>query len=100
MIRVVLVEFGESCVELARLLRDAGVEVVYIGELTTVDQIVRITEQEDPDVLGVAVAAGRTLDGLAESIGDVRLFTIGSSAGAETRFTTAKEAVKWVDSHR
>ncbi|SDY67026.1 methylmalonyl-CoA mutase, C-terminal domain [Amycolatopsis xylanica] len=100
MIRVVLVEFGEPCVELARLLRDAGVEVVYTGELTTVDQIVRTAEQEDPDVLGVAVGAGRRLDGLAESIGAVRLFTIGSPEGAETRFETAEEAVKWVDSHR
>jgi methylmalonyl-CoA mutase C-terminal domain/subunit len=39
---------------LAQLLRDAGVEVIYLGEHNTVDGMVEAVIEEDPDVLGLS----------------------------------------------
>ena len=39
----------------ARALRDAGMEVVYLGMRQTVESIVAAARQEDPDVLGISV---------------------------------------------
>ncbi|WP_020668328.1 hypothetical protein [Amycolatopsis nigrescens] len=57
LVRVVLAELMDTGdgVPLGRNLRDAGVEVVYAGRLRTVEQLAGIVDQEDPDVLGVAV---------------------------------------------
>lgn len=38
----------------SRALRDAGMEVVYLGANNTVEQIVRVAVQEDADVVGVS----------------------------------------------
>jgi methylmalonyl-CoA mutase C-terminal domain/subunit len=71
---VLLVEFTRpdpAAVALARLLRDAGAEVVHAGPLDTEEQIVRTAEQEDPDAVGVLGAAPPP--GLAEALNGVRL---------------------------
>jgi methylmalonyl-CoA mutase, C-terminal domain len=39
---------------LAQLLRDLGVEVIYLGEHNTVDGIVNAVLAEDPDIVGLS----------------------------------------------
>lgn len=39
---------------LAQLLRDAGIEVIYLGEHNTVDGMVNAMIQEDVDVVGIS----------------------------------------------
>ena len=39
----------------ARILRDAGMEVIYLGLRQTTDMIVAATEQEDADVIGLSM---------------------------------------------
>ena len=45
----------------ARLLRDAGMEVIYTGLHRSVDDIVSIAMQEDADVIGLSVLSGAHL---------------------------------------
>src|SRR5712692_4180837 len=45
----------------ARILRDAGMEVVYTGLHRTPEQIVSAAVQEDVDVLGVSLLSGAHL---------------------------------------
>lgn len=42
----------------ARILRDAGMEVVYTGLYKTPDQVVLAAIQEDVDVIGVSLLSG------------------------------------------
>ena len=42
----------------ARILRDAGMEVVYTGLHRTPDQIVSAAVQEDVDVIGISLLSG------------------------------------------
>ncbi|MBI5252440.1 MAG: cobalamin B12-binding domain-containing protein [Desulfomonile tiedjei] len=42
----------------ARFLRDAGMEVIYIGLRTTVKELVSAAVQEDVDVVGLSFLAG------------------------------------------
>ncbi len=42
----------------ARALRDAGMEVVYLGMRVTPDQIARAALQEDADVVGLSILSG------------------------------------------
>ena len=46
---------------IARILRDAGMEVVYSGLRRRIDEIVSIAEQEDVDVIGLSVMSGGVL---------------------------------------
>ena len=43
---------------IARAMRDAGLEVVYMGMRVTADQIAQTALQEDADVLGISVLSG------------------------------------------
>ena len=43
---------------IARLLRDAGMEVIYLGLHNTPEQVVEAATQEDVDVLGVSILSG------------------------------------------
>ena len=43
---------------IARAMRDAGMEVVYMGMRVTADQIAQTALQEDADVLGISVLSG------------------------------------------
>ena len=45
----------------ARILRDAGMEVVYTGLHRTPDQIVSAAVQEDVDVVGISLLSGAHL---------------------------------------
>ncbi len=59
-IRVVLAKLGldghdRGLKVVARILRDAGMEVVYLGLRQTTDTIVDAVEQEDADVVGISM---------------------------------------------
>ena len=47
---------------LAFLLRERGVEVIYLGEHNTVPGMVAAIEQEDPDVVGLSFSSGGYLE--------------------------------------
>ena len=67
---------------IARALRDAGMEVVYLGMRVTADQVAAAAAQEDVDVVGISILSGahmrlipRLIDalqrhGLADDSGD------------------------------
>ena len=59
-IRVVLAKLGldghdRGLKVVARMLRDAGMEVVYLGLRQTTDTVVAAVEQEDADVIGLSM---------------------------------------------
>lgn len=59
-IRVVLAKLGldghdRGLKVVARMLRDAGMEVVYLGLRQTTETVVAAVEQEDADVVGVSM---------------------------------------------
>ena len=43
---------------IARAMRDAGMEVVYMGMRVTADQIAQTALQEDADVVGISILSG------------------------------------------
>jgi methylmalonyl-CoA mutase C-terminal domain/subunit len=43
---------------IARALRDAGMEVVYLGMRLTPDQVAQAALQEDVDVVGISILSG------------------------------------------
>jgi methylmalonyl-CoA mutase, C-terminal domain len=45
----------------ARALRDAGMEVIYMGLRQSPEQIVAAAEQEDADVIGLSILSGAHL---------------------------------------
>lgn len=46
---------------IARALRDAGMEVVYLGMRVTADQVAAAAVQEDVDVVGISILSGAHL---------------------------------------
>jgi methylmalonyl-CoA mutase C-terminal domain/subunit len=74
----------------ARLLRDAGVEVIYTGLRQTIDQIVSAAIQEDVDVVALSVLSGvhmeltrKLLAELARNgAGDI-MVTVGGTIASE-----------------
>lgn len=65
--RVLLAAFDDSpeLAEVARALRDEGIEVIYAGVLGTTAELVSAAEQEDPAVIAVSPAAPEVaLDGV------------------------------------
>ena len=59
-IRVVLAKLGldghdRGLKVVARMLRDAGMEVVYLGLRQTTDTVIAAVEQEDADVIGLSM---------------------------------------------
>jgi methylmalonyl-CoA mutase C-terminal domain/subunit len=72
---------------IARALRDAGMEVVYLGMRLTPDQVAQAALQEDVDVVGISILSGahmRLISRLAQALeqrgvlGDV-LFLVGGT---------------------
>jgi methylmalonyl-CoA mutase cobalamin-binding domain/chain len=62
-LRVVLAKIGfdghdRGLKVVARTLRDAGMEVVYLGLRQTVEGVVAAAQQEDVDVVGVSIHNG------------------------------------------
>lgn len=45
----------------ARSLRDAGMEVIYLGMRVTPDQVAQAAVQEDVDVVGISILSGAHL---------------------------------------
>ena len=43
---------------IARALRDAGMEVIYLGMRLTPDQVAQAADQEDADVIGISILSG------------------------------------------
>jgi methylmalonyl-CoA mutase, C-terminal domain len=88
--RVLIGIFGLDSHELgsvavSRLLRDAGMEVVYAGRYQTPESLVRIAKQEDPDLIGMSCHSWEYLEympallkGLAEADLDVKVVAGGS----------------------
>ena len=82
-IRVVLAKLGldghdRGLKVVARMLRDAGMEVIYLGLRQTTDSVIAAVEQEDADVIGLSMhnaghlaLAPRILQALADSELDV-----------------------------
>lgn len=88
-IRVVLTKVGldghdRGVKVIAQALRDAGMEVIYVGLRRTPDDIARIVLEEDADVLGLSILSGavvpltrRVLEALrAQQVDDV-LMVVG-----------------------
>jgi len=57
---------------LAQLLRDAGIEVIYIGEHNTVPGMVRSIVAEDVDVVGLSFLSSNYLDYTEQLIAEMR----------------------------
>lgn len=62
---------------LAFLLRERGVEVIYLGEHNTVPGMVAAIEQEDPDVVGLSFSSGGYVDYTGQLIGAMRAAGLG-----------------------
>jgi methylmalonyl-CoA mutase C-terminal domain/subunit len=65
-IRIVLAKAGldghdRGVKIIARLLRDAGMEVIYAGLHNTPEQVVTAAIQEDADALGISILSGAHL---------------------------------------
>ena len=106
-IRVVLAKLGldghdRGLKVVARILRDAGMEVVYLGLRQPTEPIVDAVEQEDADVVGISMlTAGpltlgpRIVDALAEAGLDVPV-VIGGIVPDEDRPALAAAGVAGV----
>ena len=82
---------------IARALRDAGMEVVYLGMRVTADQVASAAAQEDVDVVGISILSGahmrlmpRMVEALerhglkgGEGSGDVMLLVGGTIADSD-----------------
>ena len=82
---------------IARALRDAGMEVVYLGMRVTADQVAAAAAEEDVDVVGISILSGahmrlmpRMVDALQRhglrgdaSSGDVMLLVGGTVPDAD-----------------
>ncbi len=57
----------------ARALRDAGMEVVYLGMRVSPDQVAQAAQQEDVDVVGISILSGahmRLIPRLTQALND------------------------------
>lgn len=57
---------------MARVLRDAGMEVVYTGRQQTPEQVVEAAIQEDVDVIGLSFLSGAHLALTQKIIGELK----------------------------
>lgn len=62
-VRVILAKLGldghdRGLKVVARILRDGGCEVIYLGLRQTAEQVVAAAEQEDADVIGISMHNG------------------------------------------
>jgi (2R)-ethylmalonyl-CoA mutase len=58
--------------QIAVAARDAGMEVIYSGIRSTIDQIVASARDEDPDVIGVSILSGSHLELVPDLVGKLR----------------------------
>ena len=64
--------------QIAVAARDAGMEVIYSGIRSTIDQIVASARDEDPDVIGVSILSGSHLELVPDLVGKLRTDGIDS----------------------
>ncbi|MGA0970984.1 MAG: methylmalonyl-CoA mutase family protein [Ilumatobacteraceae bacterium] len=64
--------------QIAVAARDAGMEVVYAGIRSTIDQIVAAARDEDPDVIGVSILSGSHLQLLPRLVEELRAVGVGA----------------------
>ncbi len=62
-LRIVLAKLGldghdRGLKVVARMLRDGGLEVIYLGLRQTTDQVIAAVEQEDADAIGISMLNG------------------------------------------
>ena len=91
-LRVVLAKLGldghdRGLKVVARILRDAGMEVIYLGLRQTTDTVVDAVEQEDADVVGLSMhnaghlaLAPRIVGALADAVGCAFVYERGELA--------------------
>lgn len=60
---------------IAKLLRDEGVEVIYLGEYNTARTIARAVVDEDVDLLGISAFTGNYVAKLEELMSELRQFS-------------------------
>ena len=94
-IRVVLAKLGldghdRGLKVVARILRDAGMEVIYLGLRQTTETVIDAVEQEDADVIGLSMhnaghlaLAPRILQSMADDGLDVPVIIGGIVPGAD-----------------
>ena len=66
---------------IARALRDAGMEVVYLGMRVTADQVATAAVQEDVDVVGISILSGAHLRLMTRLVAALERHGISISAG-------------------
>src|SRR5690606_2351156 len=64
--------------QIAVAARDAGMEVIYAGIRSTIDQIVASARDEDPDVIGVSILSGSHLELVPDLVAELRADGIDS----------------------
>ncbi len=81
-IRVVLAKVGldghdRGIQVVARVLRDAGMEVIYTGLWQTHEAVIRAVEDEDADVLGISLLSGAHMSLMPRLIEALRAHGLG-----------------------
>ena len=76
-IRVLLAKMGLDChdtaiVTIARALRDAGMEVIYLGLHNSAAKLAAAAEQESVDVIGLSFLSGQQLTQTRKLIDELR----------------------------
>jgi methylmalonyl-CoA mutase C-terminal domain/subunit len=76
-IRVLLAKMGLDChdtavVTLAQSLRDAGMEVIYLGLHNSAARVAASAEQEDADVIGISFLSGQQLPQTRKLVDELR----------------------------
>ena len=83
----------------ARVLRDAGVEVIYTGLHQTAEQIVAAAIQEDADAIGLSILSGAHMTQFArvlELLASAAPPTSSCSAAASFPMPTSPSSNGWV----
>ena len=66
---------------IARALRDAGMEVVYLGMRVTAEQVAAAAAQEDVDVVGISILSGAHLRLMPRLVSALTAQGIGGGTG-------------------
>ena len=76
-VRIVLAKLGldghdRGLKVVARMLRDAGAEVIYLGLRQSTETVVAAAQQEDADLIGIPLRVTIGGKGLAEGIAEIK----------------------------
>jgi methylmalonyl-CoA mutase, C-terminal domain len=87
-----------GAVVVARMLRDAGMEVIYVGRYQTPETLVEVCEQEDADIIALSCHSWEIfnyISPLLDLIEEQQLFTpviVGGSVLTPSDLTKLKDA--------